>query len=300
MVEWKILLLACQLCSPLRKHSTPAFSAPLFCPQLCWGRQSSKLLSVPLHPTSSRAKNGWLESSWVDCGISAITSAPAWCCSCMHAHQTCNKHHAMFIYLLLKVQVACIQLLSHFHPSHHHTLSPTAGSYRPPLFPLGSDYLHSVERHHLDRLKQEIYILVLAIEIDWLQWCTWHTLSWWWLDDAFMNYYPHKLYCWQQVHYDFKDCLWLSMDLNWISQLNTSNSVNNSAGYIELILVIQFSKYTLCFGSSVKLESNPSYTACIETWTLTMVMITVHQIAGFSISFTLQHSCTEFTHWYAL
>ena len=48
--------------SPLRKHCTPAFSTSLD-PQLWWGRQSSKLLSDPLHPKSSRRNGSSLEVS---------------------------------------------------------------------------------------------------------------------------------------------------------------------------------------------------------------------------------------------
>ena len=68
------------MCSPLRKHCTPAFSAPLLGSlQLCQGRQSSKLLSDPLQPTSSRAKNEsvlGLYQSGVDSLLLIIASAP--------------------------------------------------------------------------------------------------------------------------------------------------------------------------------------------------------------------------------
>ena len=52
------------------------------------------------------------------------------------------------MYLLLKIQVVYTQQLCHFHPTDHHTLSPTVGFYRLPLFPLGNVFLLSVEHHH--------------------------------------------------------------------------------------------------------------------------------------------------------
>ena len=127
-------------------------------------------------------------------------------------------------------------------------------------------------------------------------------MSWWLDDDTLLNCYPRKQYYWQQVHYDFKDCLWLSMDSNWISRLDTRSLqfCLKLLGILSwFLLVTQFSKYTLRFVynissvafwfvyniSSVKLASNPSCTVCIEnkeTCTFTMVMI-IHQISGFGI-----------------
>ena len=61
------------------------------------------------------------------------------------------EHTVIAGYLLLKIQAVCTQQLHLFHPTNRHTLSPIAGFYRPPPFPLPHDSasLLSIEHHHL-------------------------------------------------------------------------------------------------------------------------------------------------------
>ena len=68
-------------CIPLRKHFTPAFSEIVsWPPQLCWGRQSSKLLSDPPHPTSSRKNGSVLTPNWLsDCIIASASAINYYC-----------------------------------------------------------------------------------------------------------------------------------------------------------------------------------------------------------------------------